>query len=551
MRNLGRSFALFLLVGALLEVGPAMAADSPETRNLVELRDTVVNLLQALVERGVLTREQAESLIRDAQAKAAAEVAANAAKEKAQAEEEQGAVRVPYVPEIVKQEIRKEVVADLAPDIKQEVVKQVGSNDTLRSALPDWVRNLNWSGDIRVRTEGDLFGSGNAPFTYLDYNEINGKGGIAAASSSAYLDTTEDRDRLRLRARFGFDATLGDGFTAGLRLATGAGEIFISTNQTEGTYGQGYAIALDQGYVSWEGHPGSAAQSLSLTGGRFANPYLSTDLIWYPDLTFEGVEGKYAFNFAPADAARQELYLTAGAYPLSSFSPLDSTPSADTKWLLGGQLGADISTAHDARFRLGAAYYDYLHIAGQQNAYGSTLLNWTAPALVQKGNTLFDIANSSSSTASLWALASDFRIVDVTGVFEFPLTDRYLFGLTAEALKNIGFNSAEVSARTGYFVAARNRGYRGDFSFGTIGQGHFGDWRAAAGYRYLERDAVVDAFNDEDFHLGGTDTKGYTLFLDWWFNPHVWLQGKYMAGVAIDGPPLAIDVWQFDVNTRF
>src|SRR4051812_21979380 len=68
----------FLALLAVLPVvsAPAVAAQSQEERGLVELRNTVVNLLQALVERGVMTREQAEGLVKNAQDKAATEAAA-------------------------------------------------------------------------------------------------------------------------------------------------------------------------------------------------------------------------------------------------------------------------------------------------------------------------------------------------------------------------------------------------------------------------------------------------------------------------------------------
>src|SRR6185369_5734284 len=97
--------------------GVAVAAQSQEERNLNEVRNTVVNLLQSLVERGVLTREQAEAMVRSAQEKATKDADAAAAQDAAEA----GAVRVPYVPEIVKEEIRKQVTAELAPQIAKEV----------------------------------------------------------------------------------------------------------------------------------------------------------------------------------------------------------------------------------------------------------------------------------------------------------------------------------------------------------------------------------------------------------------------------------------------
>src|SRR5688572_4871 len=105
-----------------LYANPAMAA-SEEARQLNELRNTVVNLLQGLVERGVMTREQAEAMVTSAQKKAAEDAAATAAAEAADA----GAVRVPYVPEVVKEEIRKQVVAELEPQVTKNVIEEANN----------------------------------------------------------------------------------------------------------------------------------------------------------------------------------------------------------------------------------------------------------------------------------------------------------------------------------------------------------------------------------------------------------------------------------------
>src|SRR5271167_1600235 len=82
--------------------GTARAAD--EAQSLEELRNTIINLLDGLVKKGVLTKEQAQAMVNDAQAKAAASAKAQTDQEKA----EQGAVRVPYVPQIIKDEIKQE-----------------------------------------------------------------------------------------------------------------------------------------------------------------------------------------------------------------------------------------------------------------------------------------------------------------------------------------------------------------------------------------------------------------------------------------------------------
>jgi Putative porin len=530
----------------------AVAADSQEERKLNELRNTVVNLLQSLVQKGVLTKEQADSMVKAAQDKAAADAAATAAATQQQEKEEANAVRVPYVPQIVKDEISKEVVAELGPSVKKEVVDEVTSKGSLFSALPDWVQRMRWSGGVRIRGEADNFANTNPAGLYLDYNQINSKGGREKAGNFVYLNTNEDQKRLRVRLLLGFDTDLGDGWSAGARLATGStGEILATTNQTLGTYGSGYTITADVGYVRWTGETSTKRQIFTTTAGRFENPWISTDLVWYNDLTFEGVMANYRLNLFSDDSHRHDLFATVGAFPLSSFSVFDPNASNQQKWLLGGQVGADLHFENDSRIRLGAAYYDYSHVVGQRNTPQSTLLNWTAPAFVQKGNTLYDISNTTDPTVNLYGLAANYRIVDLIAVSDFHILPRYSVGFTAEGLKNIGFKSAEVMARYGSYVQPRTLGYRADLSFGSSNMGAFGTWRASVGYRYLQRDAVLDAFNDEDFHLGGTDTKGYTMTGDFSFNPRVFMRLKYMAANAIDGPPLTIDVWQLDLNTRF
>jgi putative porin len=306
------------------------------------------------------------------------------------------------------------------------------------------------------------------------------------------------------------------------------------------------------GYIRWTGKDSSQTNIFQATAGRFENPWLSTDLIWYNDLTFEGVYGNYRFNLGSDPEHRKDLYATFGGFPLTNFSAFDPNASNQQKWLYAGQIGADFRTENDSRIRFGAAYYDFSHTAGIANtAPGLTNYNWTAPAFVQKGNTLFNIANPTTGPNQLFALASNYRIVDLIAATDFHVLPRYSVGFQAEALRNIGYSVAQVQAREGFYVPPRNKGYRADINFGSSTFGPLATWRASVGYRYLQRDAVVDAFNDEDFHLGGTDAKGETFMVDFSFNPHVWVRLKYMEASAIDGPPLNIDVWQLDLNSRF
>ena len=79
----------------------------------------------------------------------------------------------------------------------------------------------------------------------------------------------------------------------------------------------------------------------------------------------------------------------------------------------------------------------------------------------------------------------------------------------------------------------------------------WGDWQVFGAYKYLQRDAVVDAFTDSDFALGGTDAKGYILGGLAGLARNTWVRVRWLSTNAIDGPPRAVDVLQVDLNAKF
>jgi polyhydroxyalkanoate synthesis regulator phasin len=532
------------MVFSLLAVsGSVFAAQSEEARSLTELRNTVVNLLQGLVDRGVITREQAAQMVRDAQAKAEAEAAALAAQEKA----DEGAVRVPYVPQIVKDEIRKQVAEDLGAEVAKSVVESAQNDGWgVPASLPDWVRRMNWSGDLRVRAQDDLFASDNIPNSYLDFQRINETGGIGAAGIGAFANTTEDRERLRMRLRFGFDVTLGYGWKMGARIASGSLRDPISTNQTLGSYGFRYQPGIDLAWLEWQGTSSSARQSLQLTGGRMRSPWFTpSELVFDQDLNFDGIAASWRYGLNRRDPSLTSLYVTAGVFPLQEVEV------AADKWLLGGQLGVNLRPTETTRLNVGASYYYFRNIAGQRNAFLSTLRDYTAPQFLRQGNTLFDIRNDTDPNTQLYALAADFELLNASVSFEWRPSADYRLTLTGDAVRNLGFDPDQVLARTGFAVPGRNDGYLAEVGFGSTLMTRAHAWRVAFGYRYLQRDAVLDAYTDSDFRLGGTDVKGYQFSVDYALTPKVVSKLRYISGSEIDGPPLGIDLVQLDLTASF
>jgi Putative porin len=285
---------------------------------------------------------------------------------------------------------------------------------------------------------------------------------------------------------------------------------------------------------------------LSVVGGRFLNPYgTPTDLVFHKDLTFTGVAITGRYGLGDGSAEQSHLFFTAGGHPIQEI-----TLSGQDKWLVAAQLGSNIVWGEGQRLHLAAGFFDYFNVTGRLNSPNSTLFNYTAPVFMRQGNTYFDISNSTDPTVNLFALAAKYRLVDLNATYELPL-GRYIFRVNADAVRNFGYDAEDVSANVGYYVAPRTKGYQGEVSFGDPAVMRAGAWRALLGYRYLQRDAVIDAYTDSDFHFGGTDATGYYFIGDVGVARQVWVRLRYLSSNAIDGPKLGIDTVQIDLNTRF
>lgn len=536
--NMGKIPGMALLAAALA-VMPLLEAAADERQSLEELRNTVINLLQTLVDQGVITREKAAQLVKAAQDKAAASAAATA-------KADEGAVRVPYVPQIVKDEIAKQVEQSVKPDVVADVVNTARVEKWgVPAALPGWISHVRISGDIGLREEAILFAADNAPNAYLNYYAINQAGGIVKAGESAFLDTDENRIRFRGRARLAFTDDISDSLTAGVRLATGNSTDLVSPSQTlDGT--APYQFGVDNLFIRYDARTASRFDWLSVVGGRFNNPWFTTtDLIFHRDLTFNGIAATGRLGFGDGSAEQSHAFLTVAAMPIQEIAL-----SAQDKWLYAAQLGTYLRLGNDTKLKFGAAFYDFMNTQGRLNGFGSTTLDYTAPQFLRYGNTLFDIRNDDDPTTNLFALAAKFRLASVSMSYDIPV-GRYVLGFAADGVRNMGFKESQVEDRTGTFVAPRTKGYQGYVSFGYPQVTTTGNWRALVGYRYLQRDAVLDSLTDSDFHGGGTDATGYYFIGDYGLASHLWMRLRYLSANEIDGPRLGVDTVQIDLNTQF
>lgn len=219
-----------------------------------------------------------------------------------------------------------------------KVIKEMQADAASRPALPKWLDDLKFSGDLRLRYQGECFSGRDA----------------------------KNRNRARFRLRFGVKKTwLDDQMEVGFRLASGSSDDPTSTNQTFDDHFSEKHVWIDRAYAKYEPN---WLKGFTIVGGKMANPLVHTDLVWDSDVNPEGVWAQYKYkvdNFEP--------FASAGYFIL------DESGSGYDTILMSYQAGFDWKLAKDVTWTFAGTYYDTDHFdtsyraANGNNAVGGVL----------------------------------------------------------------------------------------------------------------------------------------------------------------------------------
>jgi hypothetical protein len=523
----------------LLLLLPALSAFGEQKNEEIDT-DALIELLK---KKGVLSEQEAEALKKRPSEPQPAEEPATTIPA------EQQKIEIKKVEEEIKrvEEKHDRKSDDLRrrqrlADRQMEELERRLSDLNAKAFQSEWARRIRFGGDIRLRYQGDFYDNNNA--LLLDPNDPD-----------TLLNTTNDTDQYRYRVRLAMTAKIIDPreinvgkVEAGLRLTTGNEKNPVSTNDTLGDYFNKDGFVLDRAYLRWTYSPyepawGNNIPQVMLTGGRIPNPWYYTPLVWDDDINFEGI----AVNFITdtQDFTKVKGFLAAGAFPLQE----DAFNSDCDKYLFAGQVGIEYTPRSDIFSKLGLAYYDYYNTTGEANEPDRPNENdCSAPLYLQKGNTLFDI---DPGPDILPALASDYNIINLTGKIDLGMYHPIHIVFEGDYAENIGFDRDEVEERVGEKVDEETTAYSLGIEVGHPRMLDWMDWNIFLNYRYIEADAVFDAFNDSDFHGGGTNAKGWLIGGKYGLYRNVWLQVKWYTTDEISGPQLSIDTLQMDMNARF
>lgn len=556
--NLKMSVLALALGAAISPVAQAQTA----AEELQQLRATTQALINTLMESGLLNRERAAAMMRQVQPSTASAPSPAAAATSETGADGKRVVRVPYVPESVRQQMREQIKGEVLSQAKAE---RWGQPD----AYPDWLSRLSFDGDFRARSESVSLAADNtapgwgnsnsAKFLSGDYTRAADFVPVKLQGFPSNNNSQNDFERSRIRARLGVGAQVSEQVNVGIRLTTGSSTGSpTSTNQTMGQSFNKYAVVLDRAFVQLK-----PSASWRLTAGRMANPYYSTDLVYADDLGFEGFSAATQQKWVGGEA-----FATAGYFPMTENKP----GTTETRSLIGLQLGNAFKFANRDELKLGLALYGYQGLtasrepsqlgffdANQVASNYATRYEY-ASSLRQRGNTLFKVNALSDQylTPSVFGLASEFKILNLTT----SLSLNNLLGqpvvLTADFVKNLGFDKNKIQARTGYALAdGKDSGYMLRTAFGPAQVFQPGQWNASLAYRYLGSDAVLDAFTNSDFGLGGTNNKGWILQTNYGLYKNTWVSARWLSANQIDPfapgntTKFSSDILQLDLNARF
>jgi hypothetical protein len=557
MRKFVNRFFVVLFIVIPLALYSVQGLCTEEKASEAPFEDTIEALINLLFEKGVIDSDEADVFVKRYRSGIPVK-------------KEKGTV-VTIIPEqkgheyieMITDDVNKEMTKDIAQtkedlsymtdelltrsrllnyrvdELERKLSEDVG--DQLRNS--SWANRIRWGGDIRLRYQMDFYDDENYDTLYdPDKNEI--------------VNTTVDHSRYRYRVRIEVNAdimeknpdkNMGE-IEMGLRLATGNMDDPVSTNLDLSDYFHRDTIALDKAYIKWTYKPDDfkwgRIPQVTAIAGRFSNPWFFSNLVWDKDINFEGMALKLESDTLLANPLKG--FFTVGAFPLQELDIYE-----EDKWLFGGQLGMKYVKSMGLSLKLAVSYYDFKRTKGEFfNDPSGIFTNSTEPMFRQVGNALFDI--NTDPLKETYALAADYSLFNITAEMDYDYWFPYHVIFNADYVKNVAFEIEDVARRLNMSTyPEETEGYHLGLTVGYPVPRAFGEWNASLFYKYIGGDAVLDAFTDSDFHLGGSNAMGWILGLQFGLSERFWLQGRWWSTNEVRGVPIAIDRLMLDLNANF
>lgn len=326
-------------------------------------------------------------------------------------------------------------------------------------------------------------------------------------------DNTRNRAVVRFRA--GVTKNFNEYLGFGVRLTTGDPDDPNTADVTLGNFLNDLTVSLDRAYMDVR-HEG-----LYAAGGKFANPFRRTDLVWDGDVNPQGATANYTLK----RLQRVTPKLTGIYFIIDEFS----TQEIQDSRMGGGQLEFDLKPSENFSLMLSGAYYDYdIDVVG-----GSGLDRLGGDV---RSNRV--VRDSIGDPIVPLQYVSDFDLLDIVATAEHRgFNERFPIRLVGDYVKNLGArgpNGEELS------FSDQDQGFGVDLFVGKTSNP--GDVRFRYGYAQCETDAVLAAFSHDNTTIP-TNYEMHTVTLDYALLTDTSLNATWYYHRLLDRGPNDPDQW--------
>ena len=528
--------------------------------------------------------------------------------------------------------VRKKVLTSQeAENVRADLIQENAASNAGKLQLSNSITSLKLYGDVRLRYQYDNKDpqiETAAALSDLEQKTVNGKKVYVAGNTKVVDPATgkvingqlkqgttgkgspqdgSQRNRERIRLRLGADFELAGGFFGGVQLQTTQNS--DSANQTFGDSATGasgfgnYNIYISRAFVGW-----NANDWLTLVGGKQANPFYTTDLVWDGDINPDGFVEKIdllkAFNSltcSPGDVRSESRYglsLVAGQFVFADNA--EDSVGTDYKtdaWLFNTQLIGSVKVTPDVKVTLAPGFMTYT--SGNTTALNNETAFMTTNSAGTAVLTQYQYsANSKLQPLHTQAATRDLSIVTLPGDVSFKLCGlktKFLWDFayntqgTARVEQIYGLQDIQIPVKNAKGVVTGYKNTHGAVNGSTLVSdtrvaGHSsrddiawlagvqvgenkkkGDWSVMANFRQTGLGAVDPNLNDSDFALGQLNMQGVKTgaaynFTDFCVGAityyNAWnLRNDLVGGQATAGQKIAsmnaVQIVQVDLNVKF
>lgn len=438
---------------------------------------------------------------------------------------------------------RKGVLSKKEADSVREELSHSTNDSASKIKLSPAVSELKIYGDIRERFQ----------YESKDNQLTRAQGGG---------NNVSQQNRWRFRLRLDAEFKLGENVFGGVELSTQ--EAADSGNQTYQDGFNKYGIYISKAYMGWK-----PTDWLTLTGGKLANPFYTTDLVWDPDINPTGATEVIAFHKLVAPEAASAGYSKDG-------KTMKEVVASELPWelsLVAGQFiyddnaenaGPDSDSSTDA-------YLFETQLIGSYK-FGGTKVTFAPAWLTYINGSLSGLNNNNAFNDPAAGVAGtrDINLLLAPGDVSFKLGD-----LKTKLYWDFSYNidgAKRVQDIYGLRFAANNPSqHKSEDDFAwllgvQLGENKkAGDWSVLANYRQTGLGAVDPNLNDSDFAAGELNTRGFKVGMAYSLSDfatfgvaymYAWnlrdsLFGGQVTGGQAIGDSNNVQVLQVDLSVKF